>query len=65
MEYGCQHRQHRYHCHHSEIFEENSSSLIAIIVVTVAVYLMKMYGGIDCIDTIGDRFSIKPNCPMP
>ena len=34
-------------------------SLIAIIVVTVAVYLMKMYGGIDCIDTIGDRFSIK------
>ena len=29
-------------------------SLIAIIVVTVAVWLMKVYGGIDCIDTIGD-----------
>ncbi len=43
-------------------------SLIAIIVVTVAVYLMKMYGGIDCIDTIGDRFSIKaelPDAAMP
>ena len=31
-------------------------SLIAIIVVTIAVYLMKTYGGITCIDTIGDRF---------
>ena len=38
-------------------------SLIAIIVVTIAVYLMKMYGGIDCIDTIGDRFSIKAELP--
>ncbi|KAB6172793.1 SulP family inorganic anion transporter [Bacteroides xylanisolvens] len=34
-------------------------SLIAIIVVTVAVYLMKTFGGIDCIQTIGDRFTIK------
>ena len=24
---------------------------------------MKMYGGIDCIDTIGDRFSIKAELP--
>lgn len=31
--------------------------------MTVAVYLMKMYGGIDCIDTIGDRFSIKAELP--
>ena len=38
-------------------------SLIAIIVVTVAVWLMKMYGGIDCIDTIGDRFSIRAELP--
>ena len=38
-------------------------SLIAIIVVTVAVYLMKTYGGITCIDTIGDRFSIKAELP--
>lgn len=38
-------------------------SLIAIIVVTVAVYLMKMYGGIDCIDTIGDRFTIQSQLP--
>lgn len=34
-------------------------SLVAIILVTVGVYLLKMYGGITCIDTIGDRFSIK------
>lgn len=38
-------------------------SLIAIILVTVGVYLLKMYGGITCIDTIGDRFSIKATTP--
>lgn len=38
-------------------------SLVAIVLVTVAVYLMKMYGGIQCIDTIGNRFSIKAQLP--
>lgn len=38
-------------------------SLIAIIVVTIAVYLMKTYGGITCIDTIGDRFTIQSQLP--
>lgn len=38
-------------------------SLIAIIVVTIAVYLMKTYGGITCIDTIGDRFTIQSQPP--
>lgn len=38
-------------------------SLIAIILVTVGVYLLKIYGGITCIDTIGDRFSIKAQLP--
>ena len=38
-------------------------SLVAIVVVTVAVYLMKMYGGITCIDTIGDRFTIQSQLP--
>lgn len=38
-------------------------SLVAIILVTVAVYLMKTYGGITCIDTIGDRFSIQAQLP--
>ena len=38
-------------------------SLVAIILVTVGVYLLKMYGGITCIDTIGDRFSIKSELP--
>ena len=38
-------------------------SLIAIIVVTVAVYPMKTFGGIDCIQTIGDRFTIKSELP--
>ena len=38
-------------------------SLVAIVLVTVGVYLLKMYGGITCIDTIGDRFSIKAQLP--
>ncbi|MBQ8874877.1 MAG: STAS domain-containing protein [Bacteroides sp.] len=38
-------------------------SLVAIVLVTVAVYLMKMYGGITCIDTIGDRFTIQSQLP--
>ena len=38
-------------------------SLVAIILVTIAVYLMKIYGGITCIDTIGDRFSIQAQLP--
>ncbi|WP_278505045.1 SulP family inorganic anion transporter [Phocaeicola barnesiae] len=38
-------------------------SLVAIILVTVGIYLLKMYGGITCIDTIGDRFSIKAQLP--
>lgn len=38
-------------------------SLVAIILVTVAVYLMKMYGGVTNIDTIGDRFSIQSQLP--
>ena len=38
-------------------------SLIAIVAVTVAVYLLKTYGGVDTIDTIGDRFSIQAELP--
>lgn len=38
-------------------------SLVAIIVVTLVVYLMKAYGGITSIDTIGDRFSIQAQLP--
>lgn len=38
-------------------------SLIAIILITVLVYVLKTYLGIDAIDTIGDRFSIKAELP--
>ena len=38
-------------------------SLVAIILVTVAVYFLKLYGGVTCIDTIGDRFSIQAELP--
>ncbi len=39
-------------------------SLVAIILVTVGVYFLKMYGYVTCIDTIGDRFSIKSQLPV-
>ena len=38
-------------------------SLIDIIVVTIGVYVLKTYAGIDSIDTIGDRFTIKSELP--
>ena len=38
-------------------------SLIAIIVVTIGVYVLKTYAGIYSIDTIGDRFTIKSELP--
>ena len=38
-------------------------SLIAIIVMTVAVLLLKEYAGITSIETIGDRFSINSQLP--
>jgi SulP family sulfate permease len=38
-------------------------SLVAIVVVTIAVYCMKVYGGITCVDTIGDRFTIQSQLP--
>lgn len=45
------------------IVKKIPGSLIAIILVTVVVYLLKTYAGIDCIDTIGDRFTIKSELP--
>lgn len=38
-------------------------SLVAIILVTIVVYLLKTYLNIDSIDTIGDRFRISSELP--
>ena len=38
-------------------------SLVAIVLVTIGVYLMKEYGDINCIETIGDRFRINGELP--
>lgn len=43
-------------------------SLIAIVVMTIAAYLLKMYAGVTSIETIGDRFTINseiPDAEMP
>lgn len=40
-------------------------SLIAIIVMTVVVYLMRTYGNVTGIETIGDRFIIDASLPQP
>jgi SulP family sulfate permease len=40
-------------------------SLIAIIIVTVIVYILKSYFGITGIETIGDRFEINASLPEP
>ena len=38
-------------------------SLVAIIVMTIAVLLLKEYAGVTTIETIGDRFSINSSLP--
>jgi len=40
-------------------------SLVAIVVMTVVVFLLKRYGGIDAVQTIGDLFTIKASLPEP
>lgn len=40
-------------------------SLVAIVVMTVAVYLLKSYGNVEGIETIGDRFVINASFPKP
>ncbi len=46
-----------------KISKKIPGSLIALIVMTVAAYLMKTYGGITAIETIGDRFTINSHLP--
>lgn len=40
-------------------------SLVAIIVVTLLVYLLKTYAGLTGIETIGDRFQLENHLPDP
>lgn len=49
----------------SKISKKIPGSLVAIIIVTVIVYLLRNYFGIEGIETIGDRFEIKASLPMP
>ena len=46
-----------------KIWKKVPGSLIAIVLMTVVVYLMKEFGGIGNIETIGDRFAIKSSLP--
>ncbi|MDR2954264.1 MAG: sulfate permease [Prevotella sp.] len=45
------------------IVKKIPGSLVAIILITAIVYLLKNYFGITAIDTIGDRFSINAALP--
>ena len=40
-------------------------SLVAIVLMTVVVYVLRNYLGITAIETIGDRFTIDPSLPKP
>ena len=53
---------------YNNVLKKLPGSLIAIIVMTVAVLLLKQYAGVDSVETIGDRFSISnklPGADMP
>ena len=44
---------------YNNVLKKLPGSLIAIIVMTVAVLLLKQYAGVESVETIGDRFSIS------
>lgn len=46
-----------------KVFKKIPGSLIAIIFMTLATYLLDKFAGIADIETIGDRFSIKSSLP--
>ena len=46
-----------------KISKKIPGSLVAIILVTIGVWCLKSFFGIDSIDTIGDRFSINSRLP--
>ncbi len=46
-----------------KISKKIPGSLVAIIIMTIAAYLMKTYGNITGIETIGDRFVINSQLP--
>jgi SulP family sulfate permease len=48
-----------------KISKKIPGSLVAIIVMTVIVYLLREYAGIAGIETIGDRFTINASLPQP
>ena len=48
-----------------KISKKVPGSLIAIIVMTIVVYIMRTYFGITGIETIGDRFEINASLPEP
>ena len=53
---------------YNNVLKKLPGSLIAIIVMTVAVLLLKQYAGVESVETIGDRFSISnklPGAEMP
>ena len=53
---------------YNSILKKLPGSLIAIIVMTVVVLLLKQYAGVSTVETIGDRFSISnqlPEAEMP
>jgi SulP family sulfate permease len=48
-----------------KISKKIPGSLVAIIVMTIVVYLMRTYFGITGIETIGDKFEINATLPQP
>ena len=48
-----------------KFFKKIPGSLLAIVVMTAVVYVLKNYMGVTGIETIGDRFQIKAALPQP
>lgn len=49
----------------SKIIKKIPGSLVAIVLMTIVVYILKTQFGITSIETIGDRFEINASLPQP
>ncbi|MCR5820920.1 MAG: sulfate permease [Bacteroidaceae bacterium] len=55
----------RYIGGHASALNKLPGSLVAILVMTAGVAILKSYGLAESVETIGDRFSIKASLPQP
>ena len=63
VEHDCKYCQHLHHCHYTAVLEEDSGVTYCHHRGDSGSLADESIWSIDCIDTIGDRFSIRAELP--